>query len=190
LEKLRRGKTKAAMMRRKIIVGAAVLVLIASILSTWFVFGTRRKVDANAIGVSYVRRDSAASGMPVGMPTPISLTNTSNRKLLVLLLAIQCKTATNDWTNVPQAHVVVIPPHEMKNTILDPPAPDGPWRLEMRVDEEIKGSERLTRAALYYAQNEWHRLRRGAGLRRRPSEFATNSAYWGHAAVVFSPVFE
>src|SRR4051812_19952172 len=157
-------------MKRRLLFGAAVFLVFAGIFSASLMFSTKRTLPANAVCVRFVGAEAGR----------IAVTNTTGKRLLVQILALQIK-RSNEWTDVPLTVVPeTIPPRETVSKRINP-APSGePWRLKMLAAEEITGADRLVRATIFYAQNHLNRLRRrSAKFPFKTNAFATTTVYWG-----------
>jgi hypothetical protein len=165
----------------KLLIGVAVLLLLAACLWGWFYPATKRTVPDSAIGVHFVGAEAGR----------IAITNTTAKRLLVEFSAVQIR-GTNGWIDVPLVvSSEVIPKHEMVSKRINP-APSGePWRLKMMVGEETAGGDRLVRATTFYLRDRWERLRGRSGMAAiQTNAFARTAIYWTHETVLFSPVFD
>jgi len=164
-------------MKQKIILGTVLLIVFATIFS--LIFTPKRTLVPSAVGVRYVGAEAGR----------VSLTNATDRRLIVQFLAVQLW-RTNVWVDVgPDMVPEIIPPHETVSARVNPAPSSGPWRLKMKAAEELTGSDRLMRATHTYVRNRYDHLR-GQPASFKINEFSTNVTYYGHETVLLSSVLE
>jgi hypothetical protein len=170
-------------MKRKIIFGAVLLVVVVAIFGVVSWSTAKRAVPSDAIkvvGVDVIPQPSefVASG-GCAATSAIIFSNTTAKTLTVKLLEVQA--GIGIWTNTDAGYFTAIPfsiaPHGLayeypRFRTLSP----RPWRFRLRVCEEVTGSERMLLAGQIG-------LRRFATrIQRRPfwSPFVNGTTYFGH----------
>jgi hypothetical protein len=171
-------------MRRKIIFGAVLIVVIAAIFGVLSMSVAKRRVPSGAIAFVDVGPTTSSAGTPMIGGTvaasSVSLTNTSSKALFVEFVSMQIEPGKWHNENDPfffRTGPFVVPPHGSKSVVLSFPVapPAHPWLFRLKVREELKGPERALMAGEVGLRRLVNRLNGGP---RGP--VFSSVAYYGH----------
>jgi hypothetical protein len=174
-------------MKRRIISGSVLLLVLVAIFGVLSMSMAKRTVSADAIRVvevNVIRQPSefVTSG-GYAATSIVVVSNTTPKSLTVKLLGVEA--GIGSWTNVDAGYFTAIPfsiaPHGLAYEYprfekLTP----RPWRFRLKVCEELKGPER----AMLMGQLASRRFI--SRIQRRPfwSPFVSGTNYFGHETVV------